>query len=81
MSEGTNGPVDAITFSSTTLKNAQKGKITFENHYENLLIQHRDRTNRSAVYGGTQAFYNLTINIDRPLKTMSCYYYPISTVL
>ena len=46
MTEGTNGPVDAITFSSNTLKNAQKGKITFENHYENLLIQHRDRTNR-----------------------------------
>lgn len=46
MSEGTNGPVDTMTFTSTTLKNAQKGKITFENHYENLLIQHRDRTNR-----------------------------------
>lgn len=46
MSEGANGPVDTMTFSATTLKNAQKGKITFENHYENLLIQHRDRTNR-----------------------------------
>ena len=34
------------TYSTTTLENARKAKVSVENFYENLLIQDRDRTNR-----------------------------------
>ena len=33
-------------FSTNTLENARKAKVTLENFYENLLVQDRDRSNR-----------------------------------
>ena len=38
--------VPVSPFSTTTLENARKAKVTLENFYENLLIQDRDRSNR-----------------------------------
>ena len=34
------------SFSTTTMENARKAKVSMEQFYENLLIQDRDRTNR-----------------------------------
>ena len=36
-------------YSTTTLESARKAKISMETYYENLLIQDRDRTNRSVA--------------------------------
>lgn len=36
----------APSFSTTTMENARKAKVSMEQFYENLLIQDRDRTNR-----------------------------------
>ena len=36
----------APNFSTTTMENARKAKVSMEQFYENLLIQDRDRTNR-----------------------------------
>ncbi len=34
------------SYSSTTLENALRAKVSMENFYENLLVQDRDRNNR-----------------------------------
>ena len=36
----------ATSFSTTTMENARKAKVSMEQFYENLLIQDRDRTNK-----------------------------------
>ena len=38
--------VQVSQFSTNTLENARKAKVTLENFYENLLVQDRDRSNR-----------------------------------
>ena len=38
--------VQVPQFSTNTLENARKAKVTLENFYENLLVQDRDRSNR-----------------------------------
>ena len=40
------GDGQAVQFSTMTLENARKAKVSMENFYENLLIQDRDRSNR-----------------------------------
>ena len=37
-------------FSSVTLENARKAKMSTESFYENLLVQARDRNNRYVEY-------------------------------
>ena len=45
MSEATTGG-QAGSYSTTTLENALRAKVSMENFYDNLLIQDRDRNNR-----------------------------------
>ena len=40
------GQVAMMQFSTMTLENARKAKVSMENFYENLLVQDRDRSNR-----------------------------------
>ena len=36
-------PMDNLRFSSHTLDKATKAKVTLENYYSNLILQHRER--------------------------------------
>ncbi len=40
------GAEAASSFTTTTMENARKAKVSMEQFYENLLILDRDRTNR-----------------------------------
>ena len=41
------GDSQVVQFSTMTLENARKAKVSMENFYENLLVQDKDRNNRS----------------------------------